>query len=349
MASNLSFTRQTFAKLSPHPFLVANLQPSDPSAKPERTNGRGPNELREPLIHGGSLTHAHGSAVVRIGDTSVICGVRGEILPVSNIPHYRPKSALEQSQGDEDAGAEGRRELKDYDLLVPNIELATGSAPRFLPGAPPTSLAQTLSTRVYSLLHSCRILNADDLRIWYTPAKADGGQGDDAMQQDDDVEENQPEVKAYWTLYIDLFFISYDGNPFDAAWAAVLAALKNTSLPKAWWDEDREMVVCSRGEKKALSIQGLPVACTAAILLEKEHATDGNSWVLMDPDRLEEDMCDETVTMVVDCASGETRIRSISKSGGPVVGLAQMKQFATLAEKRWQQVHKAMEENRRAL
>ncbi|KAK4987007.1 hypothetical protein LTR28_001918, partial [Elasticomyces elasticus] len=60
---------------------------------------------------------------------------------------------------------------------------------------------------------------------------------------EDDVPDEPPQLvsKAYWTLYIDLLFISLDGNPFDVAWAAVLAALKDTRLPRAWWDPDREV------------------------------------------------------------------------------------------------------------
>jgi exosome complex component RRP43 len=208
-------------------------------------------------------------------------------------------------------------------------------------------LAQTLSTRAYSLLHACTLVDIEDLRIWYTPPKLDedermAGDGED----EDTVIEDTTELKAYWVLYIDLLFISFDGNPFDAAWAAIVAALKDTKLPKAWWDPDREMVVCSRAEqnKKALSIAGLPVACSAAVFMEKElkHEVWGKHWVLLDPDRLEESLCDEVVTVVLDKSSGETRIRSLSKNGGTVVGPLLLRQFAVLAEKRWEEFRKVI-------
>jgi exosome complex component RRP43 len=156
-------------------------------------------------------------------------------------------------------------------------------------------------------------------------------------------EDEQPEVRAYWTLYIDLIFISYDGNPFDAAWAAAVAALRDTKLPRAWWDADQEMVVCSRAEPKPLSVSGLPIACTAAVLMEREHGEGGKHWVLQDPDRLEESLCDETITMVVDCSTGQSRIRSISKYGGSVIGPASMRDFVRRAEKRWAEFRKALE------
>jgi len=77
--SSLSFPRETFAKLSPHPYLLAHLQPSSETSKPTRANGRAPKQFRQPHVNNGSLTHAEGSAVVRIGDTTVVCGIRGEV------------------------------------------------------------------------------------------------------------------------------------------------------------------------------------------------------------------------------------------------------------------------------
>lgn len=352
MTSSTTFTPQTFAKLSPHPFLLANLQPPShaASAKPTRTNGRAPHHARPLNINASSLSHAHGSAMVRIGDTSVICGVRGELLPTTSIPHWRrPKSRAEREaveDRDAEAREDGTRELRDYDLLVPNIELATGCAPQFLPGVPPTTLAQTLSTRVYSLLHSTELLDSEGLRVWYTPPSLDAGE-DDRMgegQGDTDEDMAEPEIKAYWVLYIDVLFVSFDGNPFDAAWIAILAALRDTKLPRAWWDPDREMVLCSRTESRALNVRGLPIACTAALLNEREAETAGQSksFLLVDPDRLEESLCDESITVVVDRTTGETRIRGISKSGGRVLGPKDIREIAGMAESRWEDIQHAL-------
>ncbi|KAI1365398.1 exosome complex exonuclease RRP43 [Xylaria arbuscula] len=371
--SSLTLSSATFAKLSPHPYLLANLQPSDPSSTPSsRTNGRQPTQARPPAINTSSLTHAHGSAVVRTGDTTVICGVRGETLTTSQIPNYRPSS--NDDDGDSNnrtAPSASADELRDYDLLVPNIELATGCAPNFLPSVPPTTLAQTLSTRVYSLLHSSGVLNAEDLRIYHHHhhhhhENDDGNDDDDKSMQDaadeeEDVDVPTRKVMAYWVLYIDLLFISLDGNPFDAAWAAVLAALRDTKLPPARWDADREMVLCSRDAPALpLSVSGLPIACTAAVFTAKERLKQTQSrntgggdkgafWILVDPDRFEESLCDENVTVVVDCSGEEgeedtadTKILGISKSGGTVVGAEVLRRFVGVAEDRWKDFRKAL-------
>ena len=48
--------------------------------------------------------------------------------------------------------------------------------------------------------------------------------------------------------------------------------------------------------------------------------------------------------MVVDRSRGETRICSISKSGGVVIGPQQMKQFMAVAEKRWDEFRAVIEQ-----
>ncbi|KAI2778095.1 ribosomal protein S5 domain 2-like protein [Daldinia loculata] len=328
-SNSLTLSSATFAKLSPHPFLLANLQPSDSSTPSSRTNGRQPRQARPYSVNTSSLSHAHGSAVVRSGDTTVICGVRGETILTSQIPNYRAPQADDATIGNE---------LRDYDLLVPNVELATGCAPNFLPGVPPTTLAQTLSTRLFSLLHSSKLLSAEDLRIYHDGSEKQG-RGD---TEEEEIGEIAKEVRAYWVLYIDVLFISFDGNPFDVAWAAILAALRDTKLPYAYWDVDRELVLCTRPTEKEptpLSIRGLPVACTAAVFTARERQKKGSGqyWILVDPDRLEESLCDETVTMVVDNTEGEAKVLTISKSGGTVVGPALMREFATVAATRWKE------------
>ncbi|KAJ6786291.1 hypothetical protein PWT90_00831 [Aphanocladium album] len=328
-------SRATFAKLSPHPYLLANLEPSNEDIPPARSNGRAPDEARTPEVNLSSLSHAHGSSLVRIGDTTAICGVRGETILTTNIPNYRASNT--------------ESELRDYDLLVPNIELATGSSPQNLPGGPPSTLAQTLSTRVYSLLHSSKLLDAANFRIWHTQSAeptADDEEMQDANGDDEDRFGDERQVIAYWVLYIDIFFISLDGNQFDAAWAATLAALRDTKLPQARYDPDREIVVCSRKNPKPLSINGLPIACTATVFTGKEtdRPTEGKYWVLVDPDTLEESLCDETLTVVADCTAGTTSILSISKHGGTVLTPKHLrsKQLLGFVEKRWKGFADAM-------
>ncbi len=321
----LSFPRQTFAKLSPHPFLLAHLTP----AEPIRPNGRSPESFRSPTLNTSSLSHASGSAVVRVGDTAVVCGVRGEILLASDVPGHRVESSTFSSNNDE---------IAELDLLVPNLELATGCSPAHLPGQPPTPLAQTLSQRILSLLHSSKLVKAEDLRIWHTPPLTTGA---------DDAEEPppEPEVKAFWCLYIDILFISLDGNAFDAAWAAVIASLRDTKLPFAWWDIDQEIILCSDqiSQAKKLQLTDIPMAATFAVFSSGRNVLEqrNQAWILADPDTFEEELCRETISVVVQCTDdGEIELKKIEKSGGGVIGKEEMNTIVAMASERWKDWHK---------
>ena len=352
----LSFPALTFAKLSPGPYLEAHLQPASPSSSCIRPNGRLPNEFRSPTVHAGSLTHASGSAVVRVGDTAVVCGVRAETLLASDVPYSRVSGVSGNRGGEEQDGEETEKrsekaQLAELGLLVPNLELATGCSPAFLPGNPPSTLAQSLSQRILTLLHISELISLDDLRIWYTPDSLKGqdemeGVEDEGAEKEEEGQQPKPEVKAFWTLYVDILFISLDGNPFDAAWTAVLAALKDTLLPRAWWDADRQMVLCSdlRSEATKLQLRSFPVASTFAVFNGKrgdprEGKGKRQAWVLADPDTFEEGLCGEDMTVVVDKEESgvEVQVLRVEKEGGGFVGIEGMKELITLAEGRWKE------------
>ncbi|MCJ1396419.1 hypothetical protein MMC18_009309 [Xylographa bjoerkii] len=364
----LSFPPLTYAKLSPGPFLHAHLT----STPPLRPNTRAPSAFRPLTTHTGSLTHAHGSAVVRIGDTAVVCGVRAEVLRAEDVANYRPTlgaASTTAGENDNDAISDEGGSEKDtratkqdtatmaaLGLLVPNVELQTGCSPAHLPGSAPSALAQSLAHRVVTLLHSTSLVPLAQLRIWHTPAPAPAVSSQpqasvhtDApaaatAEQDDTAQ--QPEVKAFWVLYIDLLFLSLDGTPFDAAWAAVLAALADTALPRAWWDADRGAVVCSPlvAEAIPLVLRGCPVVGTFGVFEGAAQAGGregmgnggedggGGAWILADPDDFEEGLCAETVTVVVDGEEG--RVLRVEKSGGGVVGVGEMRACAEMVRGR---------------
>ena len=336
--SALSFPRETFAKLSPGPFLLAHLKPASTRTPPVRPNGRAPLDFRQPQINTGSLSHSNGSAVVRVGDTAVVCGVRAEILRAQDVPQpYRPNVVGEgEGRGvQRDDEREDAREVEELGLLVPNLELSTGCSPQHLPGNAPSTQAQSLSQRILSLLYVSRLIRASDLRIQYhEPAT------------DDDLPDAPPRIvtKAYWTLYIDILVMSLDGNAFDAAWAAVVAALRDTRLPRAEWTPDLETAICSplASDASRLNLRGLPIASTFRVFNTESHMksrSEAESWVLADPDGFEEELCRESVTVVVsqgnEGMAGRGGVMSLEKSGGVVVGRERMRELVELAMGRW--------------
>lgn len=320
--------------MSPHPFLQAHLSASKTAL---RANGRAAHEFRAPGVNTGSLTHCNGSAVVRLGNTSVVCGVRAEILKEEDTPGTSSPAAVnaqgevDNDDDDEDEDSEGD-EVETLRLAIPNVELSTGSTPAHIPGNAPSTFAQTLITRLRSTLLSTRLLRARDLRITHTPT----------ANPEDPESPPATQLKGYWALYLDVFFISVDGAAFDAAWLAILAALHNTKLPLAYFDDEYEGILCSDDPKHArsLNLRGLPVPSSFAVF-EGRGESDGekgDDWVLSDPDAFEEGVCRETVTVTVDRGV----IRRVEKSGGGVVGREMMKGLVKRATERWSVVAKAV-------
>ncbi|KAJ4474375.1 ribosomal protein S5 domain 2-type protein [Lentinula aciculospora] len=117
----------TFQRLHPRIYLERFLQEKirpDGRSKAEDINDA--NVWRNVEVNVGSITTASGSALVRLGNTTVVCGVKAEICePELDNPH------------------EG--------FLVPNIDLPALCSPKFKSG-PPTEEAQVLSERLNEVL-----------------------------------------------------------------------------------------------------------------------------------------------------------------------------------------------------
>lgn len=380
---SLSLPPSQFARLQPHAYLLAHLSPPPSSQQsPIRANGRKPLEFRSTSANSGSLTHTNGSAVVRIGDTAAVCGVRAEILHTEDIaswgvaaPFSGTKRRKTQSDSDDYSDEDDEEDaddsqIRDLNLVVPNLSLSTGCAPGFIPGAPPSALAQSLSHQLLSMLHSSNIIRPDDLRIWYHPPDFDAIGRQEAGQdtemeadtaRDDDSGSPEPEIKGFWVLYIDVMMISLAGNPFDAAWAAVLAALRDTRLPKAWWDVDNDMILCSdeAEEAKKLNLRGLPVASSFSVFeadaaadwravvmpdaeddKAKQTSSEQKRWILADTDGFEENLCQERICIVVDRdeKKGVTKIVSMEKNGGLSVGRDDLRMLVDISTQRQKQV-----------
>ena len=255
--------------------------------------------------------------------------MHAELLPVESIANYRVRKT--DATPLEDGEEENYAEVIGNNLLVPNIELSTGCSPNHLPGGPPSVEAQSLSQRLLSLLHGSRVVRLEDLKIYYTlPADAEPEERAKGTQ-----------LKAYWVLYIDILCISYGGNIFDAAWLAVYAALRDTAVPRAWWDADLKQVLCSaeRREAKTLRLRGMPVPLSWVVFVPEVRTRQKGSedcWVLCDPDMFEEECCSEGGCMVVD-KDGKRGlgILKLERNGGGRLGAEELKQLVVLAEERW--------------
>ncbi|KAG1838920.1 ribosomal protein S5 domain 2-type protein, partial [Suillus subalutaceus] len=133
---------QIFQRLHPRVYLERFI------AEKIRPNGRTFDEwrtcLRHDMLAAGSISTADGSALVRMGDTTIVCGVKAEI-------------------------AEPELDRPEQGFLVPNIDLPAICSPKFKPG-PPTEEAQVLSDRLNEALVASGALSLSSLCIH--PGKA---------------------------------------------------------------------------------------------------------------------------------------------------------------------------------
>ena len=277
-----------------------------------------------------------------------------------------PRNADGTAVADVEEGETARRkrrkteadEIARLNLLVPNVELSTGCSPAYLPGSPPSDVAQTLSHRILSLLHTTQLIEAEDLRIWHHPFTPPNQQGTPSTapnpnnpsstttsEDADATEVSKPQVKAYWTLHITILFLSLDGNPFDAAWCSLLAALHDVRLPRAWWDPDLESVLCSpeRSEATTLSLNGLPIPLTVGVFSQDRRegvegeGKDRQKWLLVDMDGFEEGCVRETVCLVVKGEGDGAEIVRLEKSGGGMIGRQEIGGLVEMAGRRWKE------------
>lgn len=104
-----------------------------------RPDGREIGDLRPLAINFDSIKTADGSAIVKIGNTTVVCGIKAELAP--------PKP-VEPETG----------------YLVPNIEISPLSSPKYRPG-PPSEEAQVYSCSLADAILNSGCVNLKDLCI----------------------------------------------------------------------------------------------------------------------------------------------------------------------------------------
>ncbi|CAL1572948.1 unnamed protein product [Knipowitschia caucasica] len=104
-----------------------------------RSDGRELSEFRVTTLNIGSISTADGSALVKLGNTTVICGIKAEL---SNPTVEAPG--------------------KGY--MVPNVDLPPLCSSRFRPG-PPGEQAQAASQFIADIIESSEIIKTEDLCI----------------------------------------------------------------------------------------------------------------------------------------------------------------------------------------
>ncbi|GAA5955148.1 hypothetical protein JCM21900_001625 [Sporobolomyces salmonicolor] len=140
-----TLTPALFKRLHPRPYLDKFIgEGVRPDGRPVGAQARDQDVWRDASINIGSVSTAPSSALVRLGKTTLVCGVTLEIAP--------PDLAT-PNQG----------------FIVPNVDLSPLCSPLFRPGPPPDE-AQVLSARLRDVLLSSNVVPLSSLII--EPGKA---------------------------------------------------------------------------------------------------------------------------------------------------------------------------------
>ncbi|GAA5927549.1 hypothetical protein JCM1841_002337 [Sporobolomyces salmonicolor] len=144
-AAASTLTPALFKRLHPRPYLDKFIgEGVRPDGRPVGAQAKDQAVWRDASINIGSVSTAPSSALVRLGKTTLVCGVTLEIAP--------PDLAT-PNQG----------------FIVPNVDLSPLCSPLFRPGPPPDE-AQVLSARLRDVLLSSNVVPLSSLII--EPGKA---------------------------------------------------------------------------------------------------------------------------------------------------------------------------------
>ncbi|KAI8647905.1 exosome complex component RRP43-like protein [Parasitella parasitica] len=124
---------EIFSRIQPHEYLKRFL---DQKVRPD---GRALSEFRKTMITSGAISTANASAMVRLGGTTVVCGIKAEVC-------------------------EPRIDLPDQGYLVPNVELSPLCSPKFNLGAP-SEKAQSISQFIHELFVKSQVFPLESLCI----------------------------------------------------------------------------------------------------------------------------------------------------------------------------------------
>lgn len=137
----------------------------------------------------------------------------------------------------------------------------------------------------------------------------------------------KPEEKV-WMVFIDIDVLDDDGNLYDAACLAAVAALKNARIPEL---NEKEKPVYDKKGSNAIPINGTPVSTTFVKI--------GNH-ILADPDLAEESAADARLTVgTVDTNDG-IKLCSMQKGGSAGLSTEEIERILEAAERKGEELRK---------
>lgn len=258
-------------KLYPEEFLRKYL------AQGVRPDGRVLTKFRKPHITIGSVSTANGSCMVKLGNTTVIAGVKAELGPsASGITSGGAGSALTYASVPIPKPSDKHHRCNQVAI---NVDLPPLCSPKFRGGRLPDE-ASVIAQRLNNLVSNGDLVPKDRLVF-----DEDG--------------------KFVWYLSVDMYCVNYDGAAFDAFEIALIGALCDVTLCRGRVvDEDKGIFEKDEESESHLILSSIPIASSFALF---------DQSLLADPTSEEEAIMLASVSVVCD---GKGTLFELSKPGG---------------------------------
>ncbi len=127
-----------------------------------------------------------------------------------------------------------------------------------------------------------------------------------------------------WLLFVDIHILDYEGNLFDAASYAALAALMHTTIPRT--------AKLGEGKDEPLEVEHQPISVTAAKI---------GDAIFIDPSLEEERIADARLTVVTD---EKGHIRAMQKGLTGRFTVDEVEQVVSLSQKIGKEIRKMIAE-----
>nr|CAH0100483.1 unnamed protein product [Daphnia galeata] len=245
-----------------------------------RPDGRSLLEFRRMTLNAGSIGTADGSAIVKCGNTAIICGIKAELVAPE-------------------------RDEPQKGLIIPNVTLPSLCSSHIKSG-PPGETAQAATQFIAELVNNNIIMDLETLCI--------------------------KNSKWSWVLYCDLLCINLDGSLLDACVMALVAALKNLSLPVVSYDEEMDKLISNIEDKMGFHGIKQPVTSTFSLF--------ENGILISDPTFEEEQLAAGVISITME----GTSVTHLYKPGGCTLNEKQVKKLMQQSELKTKEVVKLIEE-----
>ncbi len=136
----------------------------------------------------------------------------------------------------------------------------------------------------------------------------------------------KPEEKV-WMIYVDIDILDDDGNLFDTACLAAVAALRNARMPEL--DEKEKPIY--ENKVSPLPMNGVPVSTTFVKI---------GDTILADPNLAEIEAMDARLTVGTIKIDNEIKMCSLQKGGSSGFAVSEIEKILELAERKGEELRK---------